>query len=225
MNTKARAASLVAALCLLGSGNSALAAPGGRPSAVLEFDFSSPEQGGDDVRGGQKGAEGKSEPWKWDFTKGETHEWRMGWNKDDDSQITEFGITRGLGLKLTLDFHSTEFGDGNIVLPWSRDTVPTTISARILVPVADGKPQGPLKIGCAMNQPWLEDSHWPSLTLNERATIDGVEFMAQTVTCRIGSSYAHTAEELVLRIGGQGTLFKGALYIQEIRASRKLGKQ
>lgn len=222
MNKKPGTAVIAAAFLLLGSAASASAIAGGKPSAVLEFDFSSSEQNAADPPGGPSTGEGKEEPWKWDFTKGETLEWRMGWNKDDDAQITDFSVVRGLGLKLTMDFHSTEFGDGNIVLPWSRNTVPTSISARFLVPVSDGKPLGPLKMGCAMNQPWLEDSHWPNLMFPERVTIDGVDYMAQTVTCRIGSSYARSAEELVLRIGGSGTLFRGAMYIQEIRASRKL---
>lgn len=229
MNKVLFAKRLLSAVLLFGICGMASAATGGKkPSVILEFDFSSPAMGtvGAEVGKNKRGAPGESssraEGWRWDFTNGDANGWRMGWNKTDETAITDFGVTRELGLALTLDFNSPDFGDANIVLSWSEPAIPASVSARILVPVANGKPRGPLKLGCAMSDPWIEDQDWPSLTLEERKTIGGVEYMAQTVTCQLGTkANGRTAAELVLRLGGENTLYKGPLYIQEIRAARK----
>jgi hypothetical protein len=58
------------------------------------------------------------------------------------------------------------------------------------------------------------------LKFPERVSVDGVEFLAQSVTCRLGTSPKGTPpKELILRFGGDRVRYKsGLLFIQQIRA-------
>jgi hypothetical protein len=45
-----------------------------------------------------------------------------------------------------------------------------------------------MQLGCAMNMPWTEAKSWTALKLGERVTIAGKDYLAQTVSCRLGTS-------------------------------------
>lgn len=156
----------------------------------------------------------------WDFAStGEVSVWRMGWNKTEDGAITDFDIDPKLGLKLTMDFHGSAWGDANIKAAWGDAAVPAAVRVTLMVPVAAGRPKGQMQMGCAMNVPWTEAKHWPSLKFGESVTIDGAEYYRQTVTCRLGTSgLVRAPSELVLRFGGDRIRFRGPMYIQQVQA-------
>lgn len=159
---------------------------------------------------------------EWNFADGETGGWRMGWNKTEETAITDFDAEPKLGLKLTMDFHSAEWGDANIKLAWTEEVAPAAVSVRILIPASIGRPKGPMQIGCAMNMPWTEAKSWPEVKPKEEVTIDGVAYLAQTLTCRLGTSdKPPVPRELVVRFGGEKVRYKGPLYVQQIRALRE----
>lgn len=161
---------------------------------------------------------------EWNFQNGDDGGWRNGWSKTPETSIdSEFDVVNGLGLRMTFDFHGTEWGDSNITAPWSVDQAPAAVSVRILAPVSGGKPKGPMQLGCAMNIPtWVETKAWWSdMKFPETVTINGVEYRAQTVTCDLGTSLsAQVPKQMVLRFGGYAVNYKGVLYIQQIRALR-----
>lgn len=171
----------------------------------------------DDGAGGQALVE-------WNFLNGDDGGWRYGWNKTENTSIDpEFEVLNGLGLRMTFDFHESEWGDTNITVPWSVEQVPAAVSVRLLAPVSGGKPKGPMQLGCAMNIPtWVETKKWwTDLKFPELVVINGVEYRAQTVTCDLGTSLsAPVSKQMVLRFGGYGVNYKGVLYMQQVRALR-----
>lgn len=156
----------------------------------------------------------------WDFaSSGETSGWRMGWNKSEEAAITDFDAEPKLGLKLTMDFHASAWGDANIKTAWTDAIAPVALRVKILIPVSSGRPKGPMQMGCAMNMPWTEAKHWPTLKGGDTVVIDGIEYLLQTVTCRLGtSSISRVPGELVVRFGGDRIRYKGPMYIQRIQA-------
>jgi hypothetical protein len=158
---------------------------------------------------------------EWTFADGDTQGWRMGWSSSEETAITDMDVEAPLGLKLTLNYEAKGWGDSNLKLAWTEPQAPVALSMRILIPAELGKPKGPLQVGCAMNEPWSEAKHWPDLKVTEHVTIGKKEYLAQNVTCRLGSSSAqHKA--LILRFGGERVRFKGNVYIQNIRALSSL---
>jgi len=156
----------------------------------------------------------------WAFTAGDADGWALGWSSTEDMALTEIGAVDKLGLKLTASLQGKGWGDANIKSKWIEDKAPANVELRILVPVADGKPKGPLSVGCAMTDPWAEAKHWTDLKLLDRVTVDGKEYLAQNVVCRLGESSAqHKA--IVLRFGGSNVRFKGSIYVQTVRAVAK----
>lgn len=160
----------------------------------------------------------------WNFQNGDDGGWRNGWSKTPDTAIdSEFDVVNGLGLKMTLDFHESQWGDSNITAPWIVDQAPAAVSVRVLVPASGGKPKGPMQLGCAMNIPtWVETKAWWSdMRFPDQVTINGEEYRVQTVTCDFGTSLsAPVPKQMVLRFGGYDVKYKGVLYIQQIRALR-----
>lgn len=156
---------------------------------------------------------------EWTFADGSTGGWRLGWNSSEDTAATEMSVEPGLGLKVTVNFQSKDWGDANLKVQWPEEPLPQAINLRVLVPAANGRPRGPMQIGCALNSPWSETKHWPDLRLPEQITIAGKPYLAQTVTCRIGSATG-SPKDLILRLGGNRVRYQGPLYLQQIRALR-----
>jgi len=125
---------------------------------------------------------------EWSFADDDAGGWSLGWNSSEDTAVTDLEVAKGLGLKLTLNYQGSGWGDGNIKLAWTTQQVPAALNLRLLVPASSSKPKGPMQLGCAMNMPWTEAKSWTDLKLPERITIAGTEYLAQTVTCRLGTS-------------------------------------
>lgn len=159
---------------------------------------------------------------EWNFADGSTGGWRLGWNSSEDTAATEMSVEPELGLKVTVNFQSKVWGDANLKVQWPSEPLPQAISVRVLVPAANGKPRGPMQMGCAMNSPWSETKHWPELRLPEQVTVAGKPYLAQTVTCRIGTA-SGSPKDLILRLGGDRVRYQGPLYFQQIRALRNAG--
>lgn len=173
---------------------------------------------------GSKGAgvKGGVKVMEWNFADGDLGGWKNGWNKTAYTSVDEMDVIEGLGMRLKVNFQEPEWGDSNIHVPWTTWWTPVAIKLRLLVPVRPGKPRGPMQLFCAMNNPWVEDQAkiWVDMNFPERVMVDGVEFLAQNVTCPLGTTAkGPTHKWLVLRFGGYHVRYKnGLIFIQQIRA-------
>lgn len=155
---------------------------------------------------------------EWELIGDDADGWKLGWNGSPEASISDVEPVEKVGLGMTMAFSTVAWGDANMQHAWINPQAPNAVRVRLLVPVGNGIPKGPMSMGCALNIPtWSEAKDWVPLRFKEKVSIEGKDYLAQTVTCKLGDAQA-AFKALILRFGGENVRFKGTMYIQKITA-------